>query len=560
LNFLLRNQNNPLGVQAQMMLNEHFIASIGVPSKASTSTATKDAGIFLHEFQPVTRQQTIFKKSATAPNCLAVSPDHVFAAQADKGVVHVYNREKGNQEATVPFTERITCLTLACEDAVLVLGTAEGRVFLCEIASGRQLTTSRAHLQEVTKVVVDPSGNFLLSASKDSTVHVWSLPALLSFSTDAGSKRLSPLQTFTLHRAEVGALAVGHSVGFANIAVTASKDKTCLVWDYHSNTLLRTYLLDAVPVSLVLDAADRAVYLGYDDGSVQQLDLYKNQEALRDAKDPTTPVQPAPSSHWKPSDATVGAALSLTLSLDSCTLFSGHSSGAILAWDVASGRHRNLLQNPLPGPVTNLESLPVSGFVGTTSKRPFRIPAIIKPKFGAFDNGGDGSVPGNYTLNVELSSNLQSVNGLSEFEQALTAPCFSQDLIDEGLTELASWNQQPAKHAQQNEAVDEGEDFMALDGGPSKAQQPGLEEQNVALKKQIEALRRLQTASFEKMEKIHAERRALLEREQKRLKKSEGGGVNGVNDRTDESDADEEMDEVDSEDDEDDEDESDTDS
>jgi pre-rRNA-processing protein IPI3 len=65
-------------------------------------------------------------------NALAVSSSHIFTAQAEKAVIHVYSRERGNQEALISFPERIHSLTMA-GDGVLVLGTAEGRVILWEV-------------------------------------------------------------------------------------------------------------------------------------------------------------------------------------------------------------------------------------------------------------------------------------------------------------------------------------------------------------------------------------------------------------------------------------------
>lgn len=116
------------------MLTEHFVASIAAQTKANTGV-TKDAAIFVHELQPLPAQRHVFKKSATAPNGLAVSSSHVFAAQADKAVVHVYSRDKGNQEAIVPFPERIHSIALAAADSVLLLGTESGRVLAWEVRS-----------------------------------------------------------------------------------------------------------------------------------------------------------------------------------------------------------------------------------------------------------------------------------------------------------------------------------------------------------------------------------------------------------------------------------------
>lgn len=59
----------------------------------------------------------------------------MFAAQSEKAIVHVYSREKGNQEATVPFPERIRSLAVAGgkNGDILVLGTEGGRLILWEV-------------------------------------------------------------------------------------------------------------------------------------------------------------------------------------------------------------------------------------------------------------------------------------------------------------------------------------------------------------------------------------------------------------------------------------------
>ena len=504
------------------MLTEQFIASLGVPTKPASTNVHKDAAIFVHEHQPLKTQRSVFKKSATAPNCLAVTETHVFAAQAEKAVVHVYSREKGNQEATVPFTERITCIILACDDTVLVLGTAEGRIFLWEIATGRQVTSTQSHLQAVTELAVDPKSNSLLSASADSTVLVWSVPSLLSFSS-MDSQLLSPLRTFSSHRSEIAGLVLGHSSSFCNIAVSASKDKTCFVWDYHNSNVFRTYLLPDVPTCIALDAADRAIYIGYEDGSIQQLHLYD----LHNTQEPSAPVQPPQSSKWTFTDKSNGAALAISLSFDGCTLLSGHESGAILRWDV--GRRafdRNLLQMPFPGPITNMAFLPVTGF-GEASGRKLKVSAVVKPKFGAFD-GSNGAVSGNYALSVELASTFPDTRK-SDFEQALTAPTFPAAMLEEGLNEVLTLGK--GNQTLSGDIQEDGDDFVALENQMGGSRQLLLEDQNVSLKAELEALRRLQKACFEKIDKINAERKALTVREQKGLAKrkvAESSGLNGI--------------------------------
>lgn len=120
------------------MLSEHFVASIGSPLKTQAA-GSKDVSIFVNELQPLAGIRQAFKKSATTQNCLAVSETHIYAAQAEKAVVHVYNRDKGNHEATIPFNEKITCLALALSGLVLLLGTEGGRILAWEVGSYNKL-------------------------------------------------------------------------------------------------------------------------------------------------------------------------------------------------------------------------------------------------------------------------------------------------------------------------------------------------------------------------------------------------------------------------------------
>jgi len=114
------------------MLSESFVTSIRAQPKSANTAIAKDVGIYLHELHPSPAVKSSFKKSSTQVNSLAISSSHIFAAQADKAVVHVYSRERANQEALISFPERIHSLTLI-GDGVLALGTAEGRVILWEV-------------------------------------------------------------------------------------------------------------------------------------------------------------------------------------------------------------------------------------------------------------------------------------------------------------------------------------------------------------------------------------------------------------------------------------------
>lgn len=488
-----------------LMLTESIIVSLGTVTDTARVDPTKDASIIEIEYQPVVQQRTSYKKSATLPHCLATSTTHIFAAQADKAVVSVYNRSKGNQEATVPFTERITCITLACDDTVLVLGTTEGKIFLWEIATGRQITTAQAHLQSLTCLAVDESSDFLVSTSADATARVWSLPALLSFQTDIQSA--VPTSTFDGHRSSITAVSLGHSASFRNFAITIAEDRTCLIWDYHSSTTIFTFLLAAVPRCVDFDPVDRAAFIGYDDGSVQQLDLLSIAKTNLGKTDDLA-VQPGDKNRWRVPASAHGAALSLAVSFDGTTVLSGHHSGAIVAWDVANGHMRSLpLHPPIARPVTTMRFLPIAGIAEHTKH--YNVETVVKPKFGAFHTV-DYTVPGNYTAQLHLLEN--SRKSKSSFQEALTAPTIPQSWLDEGLSELSRWSQ---PEPQVNGEKDGDDDFMAF--AEDTAPNDDLKKQNQELKQQIEALRRVQVASFDRIDKLSEERKVLLQREQRRI-------------------------------------------
>ncbi|WEW57550.1 Pre-rRNA-processing protein ipi3 [Emydomyces testavorans] len=441
------------------MLSESFVASLltSTASPAASSSALKDVGICTHEFQPNPSIRTTLKKSSTDSNCLAVTASHIFAAQAGKAVVQVYSRERGNQEATVPFPERIRSIAVAGgEDdgaAIIVLGTEGGRLILWEICTGRQVSTPAAHLQPITSLVVDPTHNFILSGSEDGSIHVWSLPGLISFSKphSAGqnlSPSNSPIRTISNHSAAIASIAVGHSSNRNNIAISTSKDRTAIVWEYRTGKILRTFLLPGNPLCLAIDPADRAFFVGYDDGSTQLIDFFKNpsaQNVLYDADQQQTPSQLSAAGQWLPPSPDFGAVECLALSYDATSLLSGHRGGVVVSWDIAKGRFASTIIT-FNYPVTNLQMLPPTGL--QKARQRIAVHNVVKPRYDpAFSNTqslGD-AVPTTYSFTAHLisSSSTNSSHPRDEFAVALSHQSFPSSLISEGLAELRAFRSDP---------------------------------------------------------------------------------------------------------------------
>ncbi len=292
---------------------------------------------------------------------------------------------------------------------------------------------------------MDPSSNFLLSGSTDSTLHVWSIPGLLSFSAASNNSQdlpFAPLRSLSNHRAAITAIVFGHSFSNNNIAVSASKDNSCIVWDYTNGDALHTFLLPSSPLCLALDPADRAVYTGYDDGSVQLLDFYSQSgltQALHDPNLQSTPVQPSPASRWLPPGHADSAVLCLQISYDGTSLLTGHRDGKIHSWDVAKGVYGKQLVD-FAAPVTNLQMFRPSGFPSTT-KPTLKLHGVVKPRYESFANGhndSSASIPPNYTFTAQFMSKLRcpdSADGMA-FNEALTHPSFPATHLDESLADF----------------------------------------------------------------------------------------------------------------------------
>lgn len=392
------------------MLTESFFAATLMANKPTQhmSSALKDVGVFFHELQPQNVLRHGYKKSSVQPQSLAVSRSHVFAAQSGKAVINVYSRQKGNQEATVPFPEKITSIAYADGLEVLVLGTEEGKLILWEVGTGRISTSTASHLQAVTQICIVPSNDIIISASLDSTVLVWSISSLLSFqsTTDSystASTTNAPVATFSQHRDGITALAAGHSRRSTNIAVSASLDRTCHIWHIESCEVLRTVLLPTPPTCVCLDAVDRAVYLGDAAGNVTSVDLLAlGQSSVTMADSSQLPVQIAEDEQWRQS-SDVGAAHTIALSYDSTALLTGHDNGSILKWDIAKRKVANEVAK-LGQPVTNLFMLIPDGI--RHKKHPgLNITEIVKPKleFSAQLENGSTGIPASYKLHAILT-------------------------------------------------------------------------------------------------------------------------------------------------------------
>jgi pre-rRNA-processing protein IPI3 len=210
---------------------------------------------------------------------------------------------------------------------------------------------------------------------------------------------------------------MGHSASTTNICVSASKDNTVIVWNYHTGDLLRTFLLPSTPLCLALDPCDRGVFVGFEDGSIQIIEFFQANSILNplyDTRLQNTPVQITLPPWTAPSE--VGAVHCLGLSYDGTSLLSGHASGKIAQWDTGRRAFSGEIAD-LNAPVTNL--LIQSPFPG---RRMTKIAAVVKPKLG------DSA----YTYTAQLTGTMST----SSFDDALRSPGIPPDMLEDAISRL----------------------------------------------------------------------------------------------------------------------------
>lgn len=377
------------------------------------------------------------------------------------------------------------------------------RTNFLKVSTGRLTSTSQSHLQAISALAIDSTSNYLLSGSLDSTVLVWSLTALLTFSNTDSSAQLnprSPISSLSNHRGPITCLAIGHSQSQLDVAISGSEDSSVVIWDYKKGTSLCTYLLQAIPRSLILDVSDRGFFTTYDEGSVQLIDLFANSGSTRilyDDDQSQVPMQPGEQNLWKAEGQDLGPGISLTLSWDGSKLLSGHKSGKIVSWDTGKGTFMAVMET-LPGAVTNLVTLPLEGFPQAPNKS-CRAGEVVKPRMVTADSGN--IVSGDYSFSTQLTRKnatpaFSAVKPRSmrksTFEKALTHPSFSASLLEEGIAELAGGQRSNAKASSNGaggEDTQEGEDI-------AKKELEDLKAHNEHLQQQCANLQRLQKASF----------------------------------------------------------------
>lgn len=290
-------------------------------------------------------------------------------------------------------------------------------------------------MQAVSCVAATPY--HVITGSDDSDIHVWSLSSLLELDSTAEHE---PDRSLPNHRAAITSLAVGQGANpDTSICISASKDKSCVVWNYLSGDVLRTLLFPSFPLCISLDPSSRALFVSCEDSSLYMVEFFSERPLLGPAaEDSSTVVQVSSPFGVMPSDA--GPASCLGVSYDGTLLITGHPKGQILKWDVADNRTPVELAN-LNAAVTNIAFIsPLPG--KTTTKTP----TIVKPT----------QATRNYTFTTQLESELEPE---TRFDSMLTATGFPADILENA---IAAFEQPSAGSAGEQELARQNDELWEI--------------------------------------------------------------------------------------------------
>ncbi|TDL24019.1 WD40 repeat-like protein [Rickenella mellea] len=305
-----------------------------------------------------------FKHSNALPHCTALldSRDNhgglILAAQPDKSILNVYTFQKDQIALKIVLPEKLSSIAIDKNGGYCAGGTAQGRIYLWEVASGIMFNAWDAHYRRVSVLRFTHDGAALISGSDDSGVSVWSLSSLLD--NELQNELPEPYASLSDHTLPITDIVCGLGA-FPNCRVlTSSADHSVKLWDLASRTQLATFLFPHPIACLAFEPAERLFFAASSDadGSIHQVHLFRHRETKSGRLTATAtgggvealggagaeeairvnfPVGGERNESDKSRLIVAGhPVLAITISLTSSLLIAGTQSGLVQMFDIAS--------------------------------------------------------------------------------------------------------------------------------------------------------------------------------------------------------------------------------
>lgn len=235
----------------------------------------------------------------TKNSACIVNDRYLFVAQERKALINVYNlsgsHKRESVEQRIPIPEAANCLEVVPgdyatgnKDSYLLLASTEsGKIYIWELESGLLLNVkAMAHYQQITKMKSILQGKYIITSGRDSRVIIWQTLDLISLKEP---KPISVIHDHTLAVTDFAVSTMETSNLFQSSVklYTVSEDCTLRCYEFNMNGSNNKKLINSTPnliatftfiepiQSLILDPAERTVFLGTTEGCYQLSTYYK---------------------------------------------------------------------------------------------------------------------------------------------------------------------------------------------------------------------------------------------------------------------------------------------
>jgi pre-rRNA-processing protein IPI3 len=290
-----------------------------------------DQNIYVHDSTTLTELGT-FKSNDSTTNGLAFVKDSFtgknvgfYACQSKTPHVHGYAQNSSIPNKMI-MSEKFTSIASSLDGFYLACGAASGKIYLYNLACGGVIANIfDAHYKSVDLLLFSYDGNYLISGSSDSVINIWNVCDIL----DRRNNNKTPKFSLSEHSGSI----TGLSLKFSRL-YSCSLDKTVRIWDLNRGSCDLVVVFPSAINSLVVDDGENFIFSGCGDGKIYRFDILRHNLC-----DPVIPCNDNKEKTFVPHVNRNMASSSVTtmdISLDGTRLYSGHSDGSFLTWDIHS--------------------------------------------------------------------------------------------------------------------------------------------------------------------------------------------------------------------------------
>lgn len=292
-----------------------------------------------------------FKQSSSSKHAATCLGSGLAVAQNDKAVVNVYrwHRESIDQKLIVP--EKLDTLCSSHNGTWLAGGSASGKIYVWEVASGNLLFVKEAHLRDVTVMTFSADDLFLVTGSNDTSVKVWSIVDALS--PISIQEVIRPRLKFSDHTREITGLFVSTGPSVNARLFTASADQSVRIRDLAKGELISVIVLPSAITCMTVDLAERAFYAGTADGWIHETYLYKRGKVITSVGGLGSIVSATQETNHRTFGGLETSVSAISLSADGSLLTYGADDGSVYTCSLSHRSPTRKLKQ-MPSAVTTL--------------------------------------------------------------------------------------------------------------------------------------------------------------------------------------------------------------